>query len=325
MKKLLKFSGLILGIFFLAYAFYYVNWRDFLNSIEHINIFWFVLTGTAFTISMFLRSVRWQIIIGLPRSATAKVWEAACVGYLGNAIYPARAGDALKVLRLKNITNISSGLAFGSLIIDRILDGLGLCALIILSIIFWNKLFHIPSSIWLVAALFLFTSCLIVLLCYKGHYFEAIFSWCTRKFTKAKWIEELYRQSLTGLMVLKSSHLIFKCLIAQLFITTFDILTCWLLLYAFGWTELPFFASIVMLIYLAAAFSLPSTPGYVGVYQIAAVLALSSFGIEKSAAIAYGTVLQTLTFVLFLGFGLPAQLRKFKESEPDLLHGIEKI
>jgi len=53
-----------------------------------------------------------------------------------------------------------------------------------------------------------------------------------------------------------------------------------------------------------AAASLPSSPGYVGVYQIAALFALRPYGIDASASVAYGTILQVLTLVLFIGSGL---------------------
>ena len=54
--------------------------------------------------------------------------------------------------------------------------------------------------------------------------------------------------------------------------------------------------------------SLPSSPGYVGVYQITSLMALSSFGVSESAAMAYGTVLQVLTLSLFFSVGVWAYI-----------------
>ena len=88
-----------------------------------------------------------------------------------------------------------------------------------------------------------------------------------------------------------------------------DILACWLLFLAFGW-NLPFMAAIVVLVYLMAAMTLPSSPGYVGVYQVATLFALSAFGIEESAAVAYGTILQVVSLALFVGVGGWAYYKK---------------
>jgi glycosyltransferase 2 family protein len=69
--------------------------------------------------------------------------------------------------------------------------------------------------------------------------------------------------------------------------------------------NLPFPVAILLLAGLALASSAPSTPGYVGVYQIVAVGILPAFGITKSDAIAYILVLQAISYVVFLFWGLP--------------------
>jgi len=66
----------------------------------------------------------------------------------------------------------------------------------------------------------------------------------------------------------------------------------------------------VVLVYIAAAASLPSSPGYVGVYQIATLFALRPFGIDDSSSVAYGTVLQVLTLILFICSGSWAFLKQ---------------
>jgi uncharacterized membrane protein YbhN (UPF0104 family) len=68
---------------------------------------------------------------------------------------------------------------------------------------------------------------------------------------------------------------------------------------------MPYSVAILLLAGLALASSAPSTPGYVGVYQIVAVGILPAFGIAKSDAIAYILVFQALTYVVFLFWGLP--------------------
>jgi hypothetical protein len=52
--------------------------------------------------------------------------------------------------------------------------------------------------------------------------------------------------------------------------------------------------------------ALPSTPGYVGIYQFAAVTVLTPFGIGRDAALAYSLVAQASTCVVTLALGLPS-------------------
>ncbi len=78
-----------------------------------------------------------------------------------------------------------------------------------------------------------------------------------------------------------------------------DCLTMWSLLLAF-YLKLPLYSGILLWIFFAASSILPSTPGFVGVYQIAAILALDIFNIPPSIALAYSTIYQGLTLTTLL-------------------------
>jgi uncharacterized membrane protein YbhN (UPF0104 family) len=57
--------------------------------------------------------------------------------------------------------------------------------------------------------------------------------------------------------------------------------------------------------------ALPSTPGYVGIYQFVGMSVLGPFGFSRDAALAYILILQALGYVVILAFGLPG-IYKFK-------------
>ena len=50
--------------------------------------------------------------------------------------------------------------------------------------------------------------------------------------------------------------------------------------------------------------ALPSTPGYVGIYQFVAVKMLSPFGVSKTDAIAYILLFQAMNYAVVLLWGL---------------------
>ncbi|WP_058469784.1 lysylphosphatidylglycerol synthase transmembrane domain-containing protein [Legionella jordanis] len=314
MKPVIKLFGYFLGGFFLLYSFWQVHWDEFLTCIKNIDLRWIIVMAVSLLLSMFLRSIRWQLILGLPRQDMGRVWDATCIGYLGTAIYPAKAGDVLKILRLQKTTGITTGEALMSLIVDRIFDGLALSALLAVSILAWGKLLNVSHSLWLVVAGFMVVFLLLSWFCISGHRLEPLFLKLSNKHSFGKWFYQFYQQSLNGLKLLKSPKRLFACGGIQAFITAFDILACWYLFLAFGWKDLSLLPAIIILVYLAAAFSLPSTPGYIGVYQIASIFALGLFGIRETEAVAYGTVFQTIAFILFVGVGIQAQLGKTKHS-----------
>jgi uncharacterized membrane protein YbhN (UPF0104 family) len=57
--------------------------------------------------------------------------------------------------------------------------------------------------------------------------------------------------------------------------------------------------------------ALPSTPGYVGIFQFVAVSVLTPFGVAKDAALALILILQALGYVVVVMFGVPG-LYRFK-------------
>jgi uncharacterized membrane protein YbhN (UPF0104 family) len=56
--------------------------------------------------------------------------------------------------------------------------------------------------------------------------------------------------------------------------------------------------------------AIPSTPGYLGVFEAAGVLALSTFGVLESEALAVTLLLHGIVYILGSGFGLIAMLRE---------------
>lgn len=308
-KSLLIATGLVLSIFFLLFAFSRVDWRLFIATLSSVQLAWVAASSASMLAAMLLRSLRWHLIAGLPRTELPKVWEAACVGYISSVIYPARAGEVLRMLRLQQLTGLGGGLAIGSTVIDRIFDGLGLCCLIALMLLTSSGKMEARNGLFGLAAVFLIGAGSVAIFVVGGHRLQNIFQRLAAAGKAGVRLHRWYEQCLVGLQALRSVRQLGRAFLLQGLVSFFDLLTCWLLLNAFGF-QVPITASLVVLIYLAAAVSLPSTPGYVGVYQVVALFALRPFGIEASAAVAYGTVLQMLTLAMFAAAGIGAFLKQ---------------
>jgi len=278
-------------------------WSDFTSAIINVELKWVLLMALALLASMLLRSIRWQVIAALPLHATSKVWQASCVGYMGSAIYPAKAGEILKIVKLQQLTGLKHSQAIMSTLLDRVLDVIALLILLIL-INAQDHYFHLLSNTQIALL------CCVIAFLLMGLY-SLGFVWAASKTKFGNWLHSIYQHILEGVRLLKLQRLILPCLMLQFLITTLDILACWLLFCAFGWTDLYFMPAATMLVCLAAVFCLPSTPGYIGVYQVAAIFALAFFGINESKAVAYGTLFQAIAFILAVGVGLQNQLHQF--------------
>jgi uncharacterized membrane protein YbhN (UPF0104 family) len=75
---------------------------------------------------------------------------------------------------------------------------------------------------------------------------------------------------------------------------------------------LPFRVALLLLAGLGLGSALPSTPGYVGIYQFVTVSILTPFGVRHDDALAYSFVSQAMSYVVVLVLGLPG-LYRFKD------------
>jgi uncharacterized protein (TIRG00374 family) len=69
-----------------------------------------------------------------------------------------------------------------------------------------------------------------------------------------------------------------------------------------------FAVAILLICALGLASALPSTPGYVGIYQFVSVTVLEPFGIARDSALAFILVVQALGYIVVVFLGLPAIL-----------------
>jgi uncharacterized membrane protein YbhN (UPF0104 family) len=67
--------------------------------------------------------------------------------------------------------------------------------------------------------------------------------------------------------------------------------------------DLGLVAAVTVGVILHAGVSLPSAPGYVGVYQVASVIGLGLFGIGVADAVAFSVLHQLLGFAIYLVTG----------------------
>lgn len=311
LKKILPLSGFVLAPLFLFYTCWHMDWNEFISILKNIETKWALAMMFALLASMFLRSLRWQIIAALPWSDTGNVWKASCAGYFGSAVYPAKAGEVLKIVRIQQLTGIRGGEAVVSALFDRMIDAATLFLLLVIMVGTKSGYFNISPTTEIAVSGFAVLVTGGILYCIGGHRLEVFFQWIASKNKVGNWLYKMYQEFLVGMQLLKLKRFIVPCLILQIIITFLDVFACWLLFYALGWTELPIIAAVTVLVYLAAVFCVPATPGYIGVYQIAAIFALASFGINKSEAVVYGTVFQIIAFLLAVGVEVERKLNQF--------------
>lgn len=93
-------------------------------------------------LSYVFRIVRWQVLLGpIQRTSFRDASSPLLAGFMINSVFPARIGEVVRALLLSRRTGISKASSFGTVVLDRIFDGLTLTAMTLVSTAsLWNLL-----------------------------------------------------------------------------------------------------------------------------------------------------------------------------------------
>jgi uncharacterized protein (TIRG00374 family) len=215
------------------------------------------------------------------------------IGLAFNHIYPLRAGEVARIFMLNQMAAVPLGRAATSALIDRLADVLLLGVSALLGAAVHTGL---PYAEGLAGGTLALACAAIVTIIILGKGDRLWRGWFGRWAAR---VPERFRSRLQALYVgaVETSSLLASPLqlIRIVAITAcafaLDCAAVFCVLEAFAW-ELPLIASLTVLVFVALGTSLPSAPGFAGVYQVACVLALALFGISGSSAVAFSIVYQ---------------------------------
>jgi hypothetical protein len=259
------------------------------------------IAACALAVGMFLRSVRWRLVAGMPPERQAAFARATYLGVLANLLLPGRLGEFVRVVTLGRLSGSTLALPLASAVIDRLLD------LLVLILCTFGLYLVLPVDVvlenWL-KYLVIFVALLAIGLAafvkHPGLIDQGMAAFARR--WRERWslrpdvfMSEL-RKEFHGLL---GGWIGIEVVLVAGSVLMVDYLAIACLLLAVGITP-SLAAPLLVLVFLAVGSALPSAPSYVGVYQAAAVLALAYFAVPPEPAVAMATVLQLLTLMVAL-------------------------
>lgn len=293
-KRWLIILGTLFSIILLIFVFSQLDWQTFFVTLQAVHLEPLIFSILIVIFSIVLRAVRWNVIANLPLSYLPPFWQATNIGYLGNIIYPVRAGELLKIFAIHHFAKVPLGRAFASAVLDRISDVimLGLFTLALLWVHGGRLDPRIGSGVMIIFIITLIAMILLIGFVHRLHHW--VQQWQLQKWHSLK---EWLLHGLETLQSFQQSRHLIIVLLLTLTLFMLDAYWMWLVMGAFGW-QLPFEAGITVSVFIVIGAALPSAPGYVGVYQLACLLALGLYGVDSTRAVAFSIVLQLLSFAV---------------------------
>lgn len=306
-------AGFVLSAFFLWLALRQVEGESLRKAFVTMNMWPVMFCAAALSAGILLRGVRWRVIAGFPKKEQHNFFRATNLGLLANLIFPGRAGEFVRVITLAKLSNSSLPGPLASALIDRLVDVfiLAACA----SSLYWALPISAFVGKWLTVFLILGSviALLVVVYARSSGLVEVLISRLAKRWLQGWPLKpEVFLAELRNeFRRLLGCWLSVELVVLAGLILCADYAAIAGLIQAFD-LSLPAEAPLLLWVFLASGSALPSAPGYVGVYQVAAIWALSFYAVPEPTAIAIATVLQLTSLAVAIAMAGPGALGIFK-------------
>jgi len=306
-RKLLMLAvALALAAALLFYSLRGIDWREVGRILAGASLPLLAICIVLTSVTLFLRACRWRVLLNSTlQIGVGRAFWATAAGYFGNNFLPARGGE---LVRTYMIASRPGELAFvlTTALAERVADALALVT--IASIVL---LVHPVASGWMagaarpvaIAAMAAVVAIAVVPL--FGTFFERIIARLPLPDRVKYLLHHAVEQGMEGLRAFHDVGRLTEFLALTALIWTIDAITTMVGGAVLG-LHIPLMVAFLLLAGLGLGSALPSTPGYVGIYQFVAVSVLTPFGFTRTQAIAYILVAQALSYVVMGVWGAMA-------------------
>jgi uncharacterized protein (TIRG00374 family) len=302
MKNWKIWVGILISAVFLYVALQGLKLGDFWNAIKTAN-YWWIFPGIAvFFVDVWVRAWRWHYLLRPIKKVPTKImFPITCIGYMGNNIYPARAGEVLRAVVLKRREGIPISASLATVIVERIFDGVVMLAFVFLNLPELAKVSSFDSgfvgNIQQIAiigtGIFIGALVIFLLAAMFPKVSERFCVWCINHFLPKKIREKTSGIMLTfldGLASLRSPLNVLMVFVTSVIIWLLETIKYWFVMHAFSFT-VSFFALMLLNGIANLATTIPSAPGYIGTWEAVTKAVLVAYGVPGAQALGYAVVL----------------------------------
>jgi len=311
MKRWYVWVGLLISVVFVWFALSGLRLEDFWLAIKHARYAWLLPGVGVYFVAVWVRAWRWHYLLEpIKHIPTRLTFPITAIGYMGNNIYPARAGEVLRAVVLKRRHSVAISAALATIIVERIFDGVVMLAFVFINL---PELARLTTDSGLIGniqqvALIgtgLFLGALLIFLLAAmfpargAHIAETIVTRLAPVRARPSVLSVIHR-FLGGLISLRSPAHVLMVFVTSVLIWLLETGKYWFVMQAFDF-RVSFFALMLMNGIVNLATTIPSAPGYIGTFDAPGIAVLTAYGVDQAAAAGY-------TLVLHVALWLPITL-----------------
>jgi uncharacterized protein (TIRG00374 family) len=305
--------GILISLVCLALVLWRIDYREVLVALRQANYAWLIPATLPFAGTIASKVLRWQLLFPGDHSRIRKgnLFSALMISYALNTILPARLGELARAYVIGESENLSKSLAFSTIVVEKVLDVLTLLLFLVLLLPFIALPSWIQQSAMLLAPVFIGLFVLILALAYQRKRTLALAQSIVGRVPRlsAERLLASLDSALSGFDVLSSArtNLILWGWSTAVWATSG--LFMLLVMFAFH-IDAPPAAAFLLLCVTSLGMTVPSSPGYIGVYHWLVVSTLHIFGVDRELALSFAFALHALTFLPLTLIGIYCMMRE---------------
>ena len=308
LKKWQFWLGAGISAIFLVIALRGMHLGDLWQTVITANYFWIIPGVVVYFLAVWARVWRWHYLLRSIKHIPIKsMWPPVVIGYMGNNVYPFRAGEIIRAYILKRKEGVSVSASLATILVERIFDGLVMLVFVLVSLrtvpnlpTFLKQTVILGSAAFL-GALLVLSAWAILPTRIQAIYRPLIDRFLPEKFReRAKDMADNFTHGLSSLRNVSDVLMVF---VTSFVIWLLETVKYWFVMHAFAFT-VSFFTLMLMNGVVNLATTLPSAPGYIGTFDGPGIEVLKIFGVDPAVAAAYTLVLHAALWlpITLLGF-----------------------
>ena len=313
MKKWRLLLEALISAFFIWLALRGLKLDEFLSAAQNANYLWLAPGVFVYFIGVWVRAWRWHYLLNpIKEVPTTTIFPITTIGYMGNNIYPARAGEVLRAVILKRKEGVPVSASLATIIVERIFDGVVMLAFVFLNLPELAKLTadsgfigNIQQVALIGTGVFIGALVVFLLAAMFPHVAANVGGWFIYRLAPKRLHERIVgvmNKFLDGLASLRSPFNALMVFFTSVIIWLLETGKYWLVMHAFPF-EVSFFALMLMNGIVNLATTIPSAPGYVGTFDAPGIALLVAYGVPQSIAAGYTITLHVALWLPITALG----------------------
>ena len=298
--------GIIISAVLLIIIAWNVDLKESFRALAAADFRWIGPALVVLAASLGLRAWRWGFLLAPVKLIRFRsLFSAMMIGFMGNMLLPARIGELIRAYVIGKTQRVSVSASLATIVVERMFDGFTLLAMLVATVLLLTFPVeseslgrYVRSAGWLAFGLYVSVLVLCVLL--------RLFREPTRRWVLAalfflpeRWRErvgKLLDAFVHGLEVVKGGWHLVPILGISALAWSLQAVSNWLVLFAFH-LNLSLGAAFFLVAIQTFGVMIPSSPGFIGTYHAATILALAAFGVGREVALSVSIVMHLLFFI----------------------------